>query len=248
MPPNLEREFALINANRYATIKVNNLRSGERQDLLVYIVGYAIYEPNRWIAVAPSQELTYKEIGRYMGSYHIRPYTEYFVSKIVQYGFFCSIKEIKFLKVPENVKLTTPYPHRCKQCSSPARECDKNTLCSNLKCKTHKKISKFANTHFSEVNSAHNPILLKCKRCYHIAIGVNAINQDDNIYGEILCQYCGPSLYKFEMNGWYAYLNYVDRYTDSEFVIAKYVGKYHGWWNDIAMQFIKSKEYPPNFS
>lgn len=40
------------------------------------------------------------------------------------------------------VKITIPYPHRCKKCNSPARNIGLATLCSNVRCKDLKSLIK----------------------------------------------------------------------------------------------------------
>ena len=77
--------------------------------------------------------------------------------------FSVNVEDIE-LVIP--IKPVIAYPHKCKICHSPARKCVKATLCSNLKCKSRRKIKKlYAQCRY-----------VKCPKCDSFADDASSTN------------------------------------------------------------------------
>lgn len=96
------------------------------------------------------------------------------------------------------------YPHICPYCKSPARKSG-NLFCSNVKCKSWKKIRKtFANFDYSRIKygqgmTSDDPIIVVCPNCDNMS-KINcalALNR-------AFCRYC-YSFFEFiyEADKWY---------------------------------------------
>jgi hypothetical protein len=131
---------------------------------------------------------------------------------------------INELELIEELKPVKPYPHICKVCSSPARKCESITLCSNLHCRSRKKVSKKYKTEpIIHGSSPDYPLKVKCPICKCNVNQVNAYLPTHN-YPAAYCKEHKWQRYEFNVGYWY------DVYSDG---ISQFLGHKNGYWKTI---------------
>jgi hypothetical protein len=107
-------------------------------------------------------------------------------------------------------KPINPYPHKCKVCHRPARKCSGFILCSNVKCKSRRKIPVFKS--FTEYNSKDNPISVLCPVCNRLAM--NLFRNTNYVISSLSCRNCSRQPYTFKINMWYKWEHGVVQYGE----------------------------------
>lgn len=101
-----------------------------------------------------------------------------------------------------NVKVI-PYPHTCKLCRAPSRNCVDFVLCSNVKCKANNKVAKIIKA--IETNkygaTAEQPIKPICPVCNKPATMGLLFGPKHG--GRIICKKDGKQPYRFKVGKWY---------------------------------------------
>lgn len=110
-----------------------------------------------------------------------------------------SMRNIKPQIIPK------PYPHICKKCKKPARQCGKITLCSNMKCKSRKQLKIFIKG-FPETKygTKDSPIIVRCDKCNEIVIDF-ACGYEWFRGDWAKCKIHGEFKYNFDHGKWYVY-------------------------------------------
>jgi hypothetical protein len=76
----------------------------------------------------------------------------------------CWRVDVQHLELLKPFKPVKPYPHTCKTCKKPARKIGKEALCSNVKCKSRRKLKllKSMPLKFPDVNTDN---VIICNEC-----------------------------------------------------------------------------------
>ncbi len=86
-------------------------------------------------------------------------------------------ESVRFLRRSKTTitKPANPYPHTCKKCHSPSRNCSNYVLCSNGKCSSKKKFKKIVLAGVAKTSR------IKCPTCKGNAIEVGASRNKANV-------------------------------------------------------------------
>jgi hypothetical protein len=128
---------------------------------------------------------------------------------------------INDLELVEEIKPAKVYPNTCKNCKLPARKIGALVFCSNVKCKSRKKVNKlYKSASIIFGDSPTDPIIVKCPVCKNICEGL--AHNMGKIGSAVMCPEHNWQPFKFELQKWYHYSKYNST--------SQYVTKEEGYW------------------